>query len=268
MDVRLTAADGYTAQRSYSIASAPAESTVELTVQAVDDGEVSPYLVGLAEPGDTFEVRGPVGGYFIWDSDDPSPVLLVAGGSGVVPLMSMVRARADLGSRVPFRLVYSVRDPATVLYHDELLRRARDDHGLDVSYVFTRSAPPAVAGDSGPPRRPVAGRGRLARGLRARRASCAGRPGSSRRRPTCSSTRGMPPTTSGPSASVRPEDDMTDVWVDGNELAGALRELFTVDITTARGRCVGCGREGSSPRRSSSSGAPAGSPAARAATAY
>ena len=142
VDVRLTAEDGYSVQRSYSIASDPDSSTVELTVQAVPDGEVSSYLVGVATVGDTFELRGPVGGYFTWDPSVPDPVLLVAGGSGVVPLMAMIRTRAAAGSRVPFRLVYSVRDPDTVIYSTELLRRVRDDQGLDVSYVYTRSAPP------------------------------------------------------------------------------------------------------------------------------
>src|SRR5262249_10977519 len=141
VDVRLTAADGYAAQRSYSIASAPHESAVELTVQRVSDGEVSSYLVDTAMPGDQFELRGPVGGYFTWHPSDPSPVLLVAGGSGVVPLMSMIRVRAASASRVPFRLVYSVRGPDDAMYASELARRMRDDMGLDVSYVYTRAAP-------------------------------------------------------------------------------------------------------------------------------
>ena len=141
VDVRLTAEDGYTAQRSYSIASAPGGPPA-LTVQRVDGGEVSPYLVDIAAPGDRFEVRGPVGGYFTWQPGDHAPVLLVAGGSGVVPLMSMVRARAAAGSRVPFRLLYSTRTPATVIYADELRRRSRDDHGLDIAYAYTRVAPP------------------------------------------------------------------------------------------------------------------------------
>jgi ferredoxin-NADP reductase len=140
VDVRLTAEDGYTAQRSYSLASA-AGGGVELTVQRVDGGEVSAYLVDGMAPGDRCEVRGPVGGYFTWDPEDPSPVLLVAGGAGLVPLMSMVRTRAEAGSRVPFRLVYSVRMPADVLYAEELRRRVRDDRGLDVGYAYTRRAP-------------------------------------------------------------------------------------------------------------------------------
>jgi ferredoxin-NADP reductase len=142
VDLRLTAADGYSVQRSYSIASDPDQSTVELTVQRTPDGEVSSYLVGVAMPGDQIELRGPVGGYFTWDPAEPDPVLLVAGGSGIVPLMAMIRTRADIGSRVPFRLVYSVRDPDTAIYATELAQRVRDDDGLDVAYVYTRSAPP------------------------------------------------------------------------------------------------------------------------------
>jgi ferredoxin-NADP reductase len=142
VDVRLTAPDGYTTQRSYSIASATDSSTVDLTVQGVPDGEVSSYLVGVAMNGDQFELRGPIGGYFVWEPSAVDPVLLVAGGSGVVPLMAMIRTRAEAGSRVPFRLVYSVRDPESAIYATELVRRVRDDRGLDVSYVYTRAAPP------------------------------------------------------------------------------------------------------------------------------
>lgn len=141
VDIRLTAEDGYAAQRSYSLSSAAGDK-VELTVQRVDGGEVSGYLVDDMEPGDQCELRGPVGGYFTWDPEDPSPVLLIAGGAGLVPLMSMVRTRAAAGSRVPFRLIYSVRSPADVLYADELRRRVREDKGLDIEYAFTRAAPP------------------------------------------------------------------------------------------------------------------------------
>ena len=141
VDVRLTAEDGYSTQRSYSIASAPDGSSVELTVQQVPDGEVSAYLVGAAQTGDQFELRGPVGGYFTWRPAEMAPVLLVAGGSGIVPLMSMIRVRAAVDSRVPFRLVYSVREPGSAIYADELRRRVRDDHGLDVAYAYTRAAP-------------------------------------------------------------------------------------------------------------------------------
>ncbi len=99
---------------------------------------MSPYLTDVFTDGDPVELRGPVGGWFVWRATDPAPVLLVAGGSGLVPMMAMVRARAVAGSRVPFRLVYSVRTRADVLYADELRTRARDDHGLDVAYLHTR----------------------------------------------------------------------------------------------------------------------------------
>ncbi|MBV9383170.1 MAG: ferredoxin reductase [Streptosporangiaceae bacterium] len=143
VDVRLTAPDGYTAERSYSIASPPDGDRLELTVQRIADGEVSPYLTETLEAGDQLELRGPIGGWFVWDPDSAAPVLLVAGGSGVVPLMSMIRARARAGSgnKVPFRLIYSVRTPADALYADELTKRARDD-SLGLSYVYTRMAPP------------------------------------------------------------------------------------------------------------------------------
>jgi ferredoxin-NADP reductase len=141
-DVRLTAPDGYRAQRSYSIASAWTEDArVELTVQRLDDGEVSPYLTDTVEVGDQIELRGPVGGWFVWRDQEPAPVLLVAGGSGVVPLMAMIRQRALTGARQPFRLIYSVRSPEDACFADELRRRVRDDAGLDVHWVYTRKAP-------------------------------------------------------------------------------------------------------------------------------
>jgi ferredoxin-NADP reductase len=141
VDLRLTASDGYSAQRSYSIASAPDGARLELTVERLEDGEVSPYLTDVVEPGDRFELRGPVGGWFVWRGDDPSPVLLVAGGSGIVPLMAMLRARAVVGPATPFRLVYSARTPDSIIYADELRRRGRDDPGLDVTYAYTRAVP-------------------------------------------------------------------------------------------------------------------------------
>jgi ferredoxin-NADP reductase len=141
VDIRLTADNGYSAQRSYSVASAPGDDRLEVTIQRVPDGEVSGYLVDIAQPGDTVEVRGPVGGYFTWEPSAKDPVLLLAGGSGIVPLMSMIRARADARSRVPFRLIYSTRGPAEAIYADELRRRVRDDAGLDVAYAYTRTVP-------------------------------------------------------------------------------------------------------------------------------
>ena len=141
VDVRLTAPDGYSAQRSYSIASAwQAGGPVELTVQRVEDGEVSTYLADDLEVGRPLELRGPVGGWFVWRGEPP-PVLLVAGGSGIVPLMAMIRARGDVRGRQPFRLIYSVRTPQDTLYAGELARRVRDDPGLDVRFVYTRKTP-------------------------------------------------------------------------------------------------------------------------------
>ncbi|MEU6038648.1 ferredoxin reductase [Actinomadura sp. NPDC047616] len=138
IDVRLTADDGYSAQRSYSIAAPADGDRVELTVQAVADGEVSSYLTGGLSPGDPVEIRGPVGGWFVWRPTDTAPVLLVAGGSGIVPLMAMIRARRQAGSRTPFRLVYSVRTPADRYYAAEL---RRPEPGLDVTHVYTRQVP-------------------------------------------------------------------------------------------------------------------------------
>lgn len=141
VDVRLTAPDGYSAQRSYSIASAwQDDGPVELTVQRVEDGEVSTYLTDGLEAGQQLELRGPVGGWFVWRGEPP-PVLLVGGGSGIVPLMAMIRARGDVRGRQPFRLVYSVRTPRDVLYGAELARRVRDDPGLDLTFVYTRETP-------------------------------------------------------------------------------------------------------------------------------
>jgi len=140
VDVRLTAEDGYQTARSYSLAAPPDGDRLEITVQRADGGEVSPFLADDLEVGDRVELRGPLGGWFVWRPEDPGPVLLVAGGSGVVPLMAMIRARAGV-SRAPFRLIYSVRTPEDRLYAAELRRRAAEDGGLDVSYVYTREAP-------------------------------------------------------------------------------------------------------------------------------
>jgi ferredoxin-NADP reductase len=151
--VKLTAEDGYSAQRDYSIASPQEDGRVELpvielTVQRQDDGEVSAYLVGVAEPGDQFEVRGPIGGWFAWPAADPRPLLLLAGGSGIVPLMSMIRTHAQVNSQVPVRLIYSARTPADVIYQTELAERARVSP-LTVTYLYTR-APLSMRDD--PPR--------------------------------------------------------------------------------------------------------------------
>jgi len=139
VDVRLTAEDGYQAQRSYSIASAPNGTRVELTVERLDDGEVSLYLTDELRPGDQIELRGPVGGYFVWEPSQGGPLLLVAGGSGVVPLMAMVRARAAAGSHADTRLVLSSRSWENVIYRDELERL--EGGGLRVVHTLTRSQP-------------------------------------------------------------------------------------------------------------------------------
>jgi ferredoxin-NADP reductase len=146
VDIRLTADDGYVAERSYSIASAPGEP-LELTVERLEDGEVSPYLTEELRAGDEIEIRGPIGGYFVWDGDDAGPpVLLVAGGSGVVPFRSMLRHRARIGSTVPVRLLYSARSLPDVIYRTEL-DMAGD--GAEVVYTLTRQQPPGWAGHSG-----------------------------------------------------------------------------------------------------------------------
>jgi ferredoxin-NADP reductase len=142
VDVRLTAEDGYQVERSYSIASAPEEARVALTVERLDDGEVSPYLVGELRTGDKLELRGPIGGYFVWRAGaDQRPVLLIGGGSGVVPLMAMLRHRAAAGSRTPVRLLYSSRTLADVIYRDELERLRTAGDGLDVHHTLTREKP-------------------------------------------------------------------------------------------------------------------------------
>jgi len=146
VDIRLTAEDGYQAVRSYSLASYGPDPVIELGVDEVPDGEVSPYLVEDAQPGDELEVKGPLGGYFVWRPGGEARVQLIAGGSGVVPLIAMARARADAGGP-PFRLLYSVRTPDDALYRDEVMRLA--EHGIDVTWVYTRGGPPGWTGPIG-----------------------------------------------------------------------------------------------------------------------
>jgi ferredoxin-NADP reductase len=139
-DVRLVAEDGYQAQRSYSIASAPEDDNLVLTVERLDDGEVSPYLVDELRPGDRLELRGPIGGYFVWEAALGGPLLLVAGGSGVVPFRSILRHHRWIESTVPVRLLYSARSLAEVIYRDELTRVAADG-AVDIRYTLTREQP-------------------------------------------------------------------------------------------------------------------------------
>jgi ferredoxin-NADP reductase len=145
LDLRLTAEDGYQAQRSYSIASAPEAAALEITVEVIDDGEVSPYLVEEVRPGDEFEVRGPIGGHFTWSVADGGPLLLVAGGSGLVPLMAMLRHRAAQGSDVATHVLVSARGEQDVLYGDELATLEPRD-GLRVARTYTRVRPPGWTG--------------------------------------------------------------------------------------------------------------------------
>jgi ferredoxin-NADP reductase len=147
VDVRLTAEDGYQAQRSYSIASAP-EDGLELTVERLEDGEVSPYLVDELRAGDGLELRGPIGGYFVWDARETAPVLLVAGGSGVVPLMAMIRHRIVAGSSAPMRLLYSSRTIEDVIYREELESVAARRDGVEVFHTLTRTQPEGWTGYS------------------------------------------------------------------------------------------------------------------------
>jgi len=142
LDVRLTAEDGYRAERAYSIASAPGEP-VAITVERLDDGEVSPYLVDELREGDELELRGPIGGYFVWGPEEGGPLLLVAGGSGVVPLRAMLRHRRCTGSEIPTRLLYSSRSLADVIYRAELDEPAA---ALEVVHTLTRERPPDWTG--------------------------------------------------------------------------------------------------------------------------
>lgn len=148
VDVRLTAEDGYQAVRSYSLGSYGAGDVVELAVDEVPDGEVSPYLVRDVAVGDELEVKGPLGGYFVWRAAGEAPVQLVAGGSGIVPLMAMARASTDAGATASFRLLYSVRRPQDAIYRDELLRGA-EGGGVPVTWAYTREAPAGWGGRTG-----------------------------------------------------------------------------------------------------------------------
>src|SRR5205814_8875299 len=148
-DVRLTAEDGYSAQRSYSIASEPERAgEIDITVERIDDGEVSSFLHDVVVAGDRLELRGPIGGYFVWETSLGGPLFLVAGGSGVVPLMAMLRHRARAGSTIPTRLLFSSRGPDEIIYRDELDRLAGHGDGLEVAYTLTRQQPPGWTGYS------------------------------------------------------------------------------------------------------------------------
>jgi len=148
LDVRLTGEDGYQAQRSYSIASAPEAAHLAIAVERVEEGEVSPYLVEAVRTGDRFELRGPIGGYFVWTSALAGPLFLIAGGSGIAPLVAMLRHRAATGSTVPARLLYSSRTFEDVIFRAELERLAAPGSGLAVTHTLTRSAPLGWRGET------------------------------------------------------------------------------------------------------------------------
>ena len=148
VDVRLTAEDGYQAQRSYSIASAPEDGRLEIVVERLDDGEVSPYLTDELRVGDRLELRGPIGGWFTWQAREGGPLLLVAGGSGIAPLMAMIRHRASANSDASCRLLYSSRSREETIYAGELDRLAAEDGALEVIHTLTRSQPPGWTGYS------------------------------------------------------------------------------------------------------------------------
>lgn len=145
IDVRLTAPDGYQAERSYSIGSAPGDGDVELVIEKLGKGEVSPFFHEVVVAGDTIEMRGPIGGHFNWRPEDGGPVLLIGGGSGVVPLVSMLRHRSRVAPQVPMVLVYSARRFADLIFRDELMRRAKEDAGFSLFLTLTRE-PAAIAG--------------------------------------------------------------------------------------------------------------------------
>lgn len=142
IDIRLTADDGYTAVRSYSVATAGMDGPLKITVDELANGEVSPYLVRGLAVGDRLEIRGPVGGWFVWRPTDTNPVQLIAGGSGIVPLMSMIRAHEVSDNPSQFRLLYSLKSPAVGFYREELLALNQESSKLTVDYVYTRQAPP------------------------------------------------------------------------------------------------------------------------------
>jgi ferredoxin-NADP reductase len=148
VDVRLTAEDGYQAQRSYSIASAPEDRRLTLVVERLEDGEVSPYLTDVLRAGDGLELRGPIGGWFTWEAREGGPLLLVAGGSGIAPLMAMIRQRAASRSDAPTRLLYSSRSREDAIYAEELDHLSAEDRALEVTHTLTRSQPPGWTGYS------------------------------------------------------------------------------------------------------------------------
>ena len=259
VDVRLTAEDGYQAQRSYSIASAPEDEHLVLTVERLDDGEVSPYLTETLRPGDELELRGPIGGYFVWQESLGGPLLLVGGGSGVVPLRAMLRHHRAVASDVPARLLYSARTRDDLIYREELGGLRHDDHADARAAARAGRATPAASAPSCSRRSPgrrrerplvyVCGPTGFVEGVcrRARRARPRARPDQDGEvRPDMSIGRSPSTATRSPATSL---------------------EVFGVELTAATGVCAACGASAPSPRRSSTCAARGASrAAARAAT--
>ena len=241
LDVRLTAEDGYQAQRSYSIASSPGEP-IAITVEVLDDGEVSPYLAEELREGDEIEVRGPIGGYFVWEPGGDEPLLLVAGGSGIVPLMAMIRHRAAAGDRTPTRLVYSSRRLEEVIYRTELEELAGRDDGLEALPDADSRAAARVGGVLAQDRRGADAGGRVgafaaARGLRMRvdrlRRVGRGSPRRARARSPAHQDR-----------ALRRHGRRLMERLDGNAIGGVLAEIFGTEMTVAVGVCGSCGATG------------------------
>ena len=252
LDVRLTAEDGYVAERSYSIASAPGEP-LAITVERLDDGEVSPYLTQELRAGDQLELRGPIGGYFVWEADraGTGPLLLLAGGSGIVPLRSILRHRQLAGSSVPARLVYSARSARDLIYRAELDGYGRDA-GVEVTYTLTRQQPAGLDRPLGPVGPGHAGRAGLAGGSRAAgvrvraHALCRVRgddPGRARLRGGAGQDGAV--RRDGRTLMDAPDGAAFDgSALDGNAIGGLLHEIFGAEMTTAAGTCLACGTTG------------------------
>ena len=239
VDIRLTADDGYQAQRGYSIASAPEDDGVMLTVDRLEDGEVSPYLTDVVEPGDEIEVRGPIGGYFVWDASLSGPLQLISGGSGIVPLRAMLRHWAAARPPVKVRLLHSARSLDDVIYRDELMRFAAFDE-VDLHIALTRTWPERGAGTADASTAPTS-RARHGPRRTSRTSTSADQPPSSRRQPLAWSRPASGPTRSRPSASDRPEVDMT-YLLDGNAIAGDLFAAFGREMIDVVGKCRNCRR--------------------------
>ena len=228
VDIRLTADNGYQAQRSYSIASPAGRAPrVELTVERVSGGEVSPFLTEELRAGDTIELRGPFGGYFTWDPGISSPLMLIAGGSGVVPLMSMLRTRCQAGNKVPAKLLYSSRSAEDIIYRDELDRLVANRDGFDLVHTLTRGAPTGWRGQTRRVDQRHARPSTVSSRQRSLRFLYVARPHSWRPWPINWSASGMVSRPSRPSVSVQRETsddrrDRTARWKRGRRAAGSF----------------------------------------------